>query len=130
MRTATERLLHWSPRVIGLLFAAFLSVFALDVFDEGHGFWKTRLALAIHLVPTAVVLGALALAWRWGWAGGLAFLGLGAWYVATAWGRFPWSAYVVIAGPLFLLGLLFVLDWRCARRRSKSGPPAPAAPTT
>ena len=130
MPTATERWLHWAPRVIGLLFAAFLSVFALDVFDEGHGFWKTLLALAIHLVPAAVVLGALALAWRRGWAGGLAFLGLGAWYLVTAWGRFPWSVYVVIAGPLFLLGLLFVLDWWCARRRSRSGRPAPSAPAT
>lgn len=124
MQTMAERLLHWSPRVIGLLFAAFLAVFALDVFDEGHGFWKTLLNLAIHLIPTAVVLGALALAWRWGWAGGVAFLGLGVWYAATAWGRFPWSVYVVIAGPLILLGLLFVLDWWYARRRRKARPAA------
>lgn len=118
MKRPIERLLRWTPRILGLLFAAFVSVFALDVFREGYPFWQTVLALAMHLIPTAVVLGALALSWRWGWAGGLVFLALGAWYVATAWGRFPWPTYLVIAGPLFLLGLLFELDWCYARLRT------------
>jgi hypothetical protein len=104
-------LLHWTPRILGLLFAAFVSVFALDVFGEGLTFWKTALALVMHLIPTAVVLVAIAISWRWGWAGGLIFLALGAWYLFTSWGRFHWSVYVLIAGPLLLLGLLFEIDW-------------------
>jgi hypothetical protein len=120
MRREIERLLHWTPRILGLLFAAFVSVFALDVFGEGYTFWQTILALTMHLIPTAVVLGALAISWRWGWAGGLVFLALGAWYLVTSWGRFHWSAYVVIAGPLFLLGLLFEIDWWYARLRTMS----------
>ena len=120
MRRTIERLLHWTPRILGLLFAAFVSVFALDVFGEGYTFWQTILALTMHLIPTAVVLGALAISWRWGWAGGLVFLALGAWYLVTSWGRLHWSAYVVIAGPLFLLGLLFEIDWWCARLRKMS----------
>ena len=121
MRRTIERLLHWTPRILGLLFAAFLSVFALDVFGEGYTFWQTILALTMHLIPTAVVLGALAISWRWGWAGGLVFLALGAWYLVMTWPRFHWSAYVVIAGPLFLLGLLFEIDWWYARLRKRSG---------
>lgn len=121
MRTTTERLLRWTPRILGLMFAAFLSVFALDAFDGGFAPWRTIPALAMHLIPAAVVLVALVISWRWGWAGGLVFLALGAWYLATSWGRFPWSTYVVIAGPMFLMGLLFEVDWWCARLRTRSG---------
>ena len=134
MRPPAERLLHWTPRILGLLFAAFLGVFALDAFGEADTPWRTALALMMHLLPTAVVLGALAVAWRWGWAGGVVFLALGAWYLSAAWGRFPWPTYVVIAGPLGLLGLLFEIDWWYNRRRAGSGssaaladPPAPSA---
>jgi hypothetical protein len=119
--TRGQQVLHWAPRILGLLFAGFLSIFALDVFGHDEPIGRTILALLIHLVPTALVLGALAVGWRRGWAGGLAFLGLAAWYLATTWGRFPWATYAVIAGPPVLVGLLFELDWWCARRRARSG---------
>jgi hypothetical protein len=115
-----ERLLHWTPRILGLLFAAFIGVFALDVFGEGDTFWQTILALTTHLTPSAIALGALTISWRRGWVGGLVFLALGAWYLVTTWGRFHLSAYVVIAGPLFLLGLLFEIDWWYTRHRTLS----------
>lgn len=121
MRHMTGQLLHWAPRVLGLLFAAFVSVFALDVFREGEPLRRVIPALLMHLIPTAAVLVALVIGWRWGWAGGLAFLGLGAWYLATAWGRFSWTTYAVIAGPLFLVGLLFEVEWWFARLRTRSG---------
>ena len=41
----------------------FLSLFALDVFGKGYGFWKTVPALAIHLVPVYIVVAVLAIAW-------------------------------------------------------------------
>ena len=37
--------LTWTPRILGLLFAAFLSLFALDVFEQGYQGWETVLAL-------------------------------------------------------------------------------------
>jgi hypothetical protein len=119
MQRTTERLLRWTPRVLALLFAAFVSVFALDVFSEGYTFGQTIVALMMHLIPTALVLGALAFAWRWPSAGGIVFFALAAWYVVGTWGRFHWSAYAVIAGPLFLLGLLFEIDWWYARFRRR-----------
>ena len=124
-RRSIEYLLHWSPRVLGLLFAVFVSLFALDVFGEGRTFWQNVLALFIHLIPTALVLVTLAAAWRWGWVGALVFVALGAYYVTTTWGRVHWSAHVVIAGPLLLLGLLFAIDWWYTRlpTRQKAGGP-------
>ena len=43
--------LFWTPRILCIVFALFLSLFSLDVFGEGYGFWETLLALLIHLVP-------------------------------------------------------------------------------
>ena len=106
-----KRGLFWTPRIIGILFAVFLSLFALDVFGEDRSFWETALALLIHLIPVYVVVLALVLAWRWAWVGAVVFTALAVLYVILAWGRFHWSAYAVISGPLVLLGVLFLFNW-------------------
>jgi hypothetical protein len=112
MKKPLGQILFWAPRILGILFAIFISIFALDVFDAGYGFWETLLALGMHLIPTGLVLVILLLAWRWAWLGGILFPVLGLLYLVTAWGRFDWSAYVVISGPLILEGILFLVDWR------------------
>ena len=43
---------------------------------QGYHFWRTILALKMHMIPTALVLGRVALAWRWGWVGRIVILGL------------------------------------------------------
>ena len=106
-----HRVLYWTPRVLCLVFAVFLGLFALDSFDEGPDLGRQVGAFLIHLVPTYLVLGILAVAWRWEWVGAVAFFGLGVLYLVMAWGRFHWSAYAVISGPLFLLAGLFLANW-------------------
>ncbi len=122
MKSSNVKVLYWMPRILGLLFAGFISIFALDVFQENHGFWPTLLALAMHLIPTAILLVLLAVAWRWELAGFLAFSGLAIFYVVAFWGRFHWSAYALISGPLFLLGGLFLLSWRQHAKPCLPGP--------
>ena len=116
MITSTNRLLFWTPRILCLLFAGFISLFALDVFDEHTGFWKTALALLVHLIPTAILLLILAVSWRWEWLGAILFPALGVAYLFAFWGRFHWSAYVIISGSLLLVGALFLLNWSCHSR--------------
>ena len=111
MTKPVKKLLFWAPRIICILFAAFLSLFALDVFEEGQGILKTIIALLIHLVPVYVVVIVLILSWRWEWIGAILFVGLGVFYIAWAWGRFTLVAYFGISGPLFLVGILFLLNW-------------------
>jgi len=111
MNVTKKRALFWMPRILCILFAVFLSLFALDVFGEGYGFWETILALLIHLVPTYVVVIALAIAWRWEWVGSILFIGLGVFYIVWTWGRFTWVTYLAISGPLFLVGVLFTFNW-------------------
>jgi len=111
MTRPVKRLLFWTPRILCILFAVFVSLFALDVFGEGYGFWGTMLALLMHLIPTGVILIVLAISWRWEWVGGVLFTALGVLYLAMSWGRFHWSAYLLISGPLFLVGVLFLINW-------------------
>jgi hypothetical protein len=95
-----------------MLFALFVSLFALDVFGEGYGFWETIWALLMHLIPTAIILVVLAISWRWEWAGGILLIALGVGYIVAFRGRADWTAYLLISGPLFLIGVLFLVNWR------------------
>ena len=104
-------LLYWSPRVLGILTATFLSLFALDALGPGIPWTQAILGLLIHLIPTYIVLGVLALAWRWEWIGALAFLALSLCYVVLSGGREHWTAYLAISGSLFAIGILFLAAW-------------------
>jgi hypothetical protein len=111
MNRNMKRVLFWSPRVLCILFAMFLSLFALDVFSEDTGFGEEILGLLIHLVPVYVVVILLIVAWRWEWVGAIAFVGLALFYLFQVWGREHWSACLAISGPLTLIGVLFLLNW-------------------
>jgi hypothetical protein len=112
MSPVARRWLFWTPRVLTILFAVFISLFAMDVFEGHQPLGQVLLALAMHLIPTGLVLLSLAIAWRWEWVGAVLFFGLGVAYIVTVRGRAQWDWYLFIAGPLFLVGLLFLLNWR------------------
>lgn len=110
MNETVRKILFWTPRVLGVLIALFISIFALDVFMEGYGFWETIAALLMHLIPTAIVLVILGIAWRWEKIGGILFILLGVLYITLFWDPDRLPAYLMISGPLFLVGILFLLD--------------------
>ena len=111
MNKTTKRLLFWTPRVVCILFAVFISLFALDVFSAGYSVPKTILALLMHLIPTGIIVIVLIISWRWEWVGAILFSALAALYVVWFWGRFPLLTYFCISGPLVLLGFLFMFNW-------------------
>ena len=111
MNEAGRQSLYLAPRILCIIFAAFLAIFALDVFTENNGFWQTVVALLMHLVPSFLILVVLAISWRWEWVGAVVFAALGVLYVVMAWGRFPMSVYFIISGPLFVIAGLFLVNW-------------------
>lgn len=123
MHRPLPQLAYWTPRILALFFAAFLALFSLDVLGTGLGFWKTAAVLALHLVPAALVLVVLAIAWRWEPVGAGIYLGFAVAYLLMALGRVHWSAIVVISGSLTVLGLAFLVAWRF--RPPRPAPPAP-----
>ena len=113
MHRPLERGLFWAPRILALLFALFLALFALDAFDgTAAPLADATGAFLMHLAPSAFVLALLVLAWRHELVGGLGFVALGVAYVSLVGGRFDWTASAVIAGPMLLVGVLFLLHRR------------------
>ena len=100
----------WSPRILSILFAGFISLFAMDVFSGHHGFMQTITALIMHLIPTLLIIVVLILSWKWEWIGGIAYIGIGIYYIImVGFGRISWI--MLISGPLFLIGILFLISW-------------------
>ncbi len=111
MSRAVRRLLFWTPRIICILFALLVSLFALDVFGQGQPLWRQILGFLIHLVPAYILVIVLIVSRRWEWVGGVIFPALGIIYIYMTRGRFPWLTYLVMAGPPILLGALFMAGW-------------------
>jgi len=119
MSAMSGKVLFWAPRVLSILFIAFLSMFALDVFDEHLGFWRTASALTVHLLPSIVLIAALIVAWRREWVGSMLYAAAGLLYVIWAVSvsrsvplsvRYIWM--LTIAGPAFVIAVLFLFNWR------------------
>lgn len=93
--TGIDRLLYWIPRIMSLLFVAFISLFAIDVFDEYHG-WELVLALFIHLLPSFVLLAGVIVAWKYDILDAIVFFGFVVLYVVWAGLDRPWTWYALI----------------------------------
>ena len=115
MTKTSRRLLLWSPRVLGTLVCLFLSLFALDVFGEGQGFVEALPAFAMHVAPMLGLLVIVGLSWRWEWIGGAVFTGMAAGYAYLA--REHWTWIPMISGPLLVVGVLYLWNWRLHQER-------------
>ncbi len=106
---------RWLPRLLAVVYALFLSLFAFDSW-EGVGFWEGLAGFVIHLLPVYLVTFALVVAWRWRALGGLLFIALAAGFtVAFGW-REP-ETLLLLALPLVVIGGLFLLDGYVGARR-------------
>jgi glucose-6-phosphate-specific signal transduction histidine kinase len=90
----------------------------LDVFGENLGFWRTVLALIMHLIPVFVLIAALILAWRWEWIGAVLYAAAGLLHIA-------WVLFIqhhlrpaaiqlgilMIDVPAFAIAGLFLANW-------------------
>ncbi len=118
MSKLSKRMLFWTPRILSIVFIAFLSLFALDVFGEQSGFWQTALAFVMHEIPVLLLIVALVLAWRWEWIGAALYAAAGLLYVSmgvtmsrppSVAMRLGWMA--MFAGPAFVIAGLFLAGW-------------------
>lgn len=98
------------PRTLAIIYIAFISLFALDVFGEGYGFFGTMLALFMHLIPSFILILCLVLAWKKPIIGGAIFVVLG--IIFTLWFRTYQriEVFLIISLPLFVIGIFFIVD--------------------
>ena len=107
MEKRWRKTIYWVPRILGILFAVFISLFALDVFGQGYSLWEIVVALVMHLVPTYIVVLLLLLSWRQEFIGGVNFVALSALYLLLFRNQ-HFLTYLLISGPAFLIGALFI----------------------
>jgi hypothetical protein len=106
-----NKTLFWTPRILTILFILFLGLFALDAFEGDQSLIKKLGGFIIHLIPNFVLILILIVAWKHEWVGTLAFALVGIAYIIMFWGRFPVATYLIISGPLFVIAVLFWLNW-------------------
>jgi len=118
------KFLYWTPRILSILFILFLSMFALDIFDINLGFWGTIVGLFMHLIPSFILIILLVVAWKYEWVGGIAFILAGILYIILLlinpqleWYMLSWS--LIIAGPAFIVGILWILNWKNKKKLKK-----------
>ncbi len=116
MRYETFR--YWTPRFVGGAYVGFLALFATDVFGSGLPPGRAALAFAIHLIPAAVAACVLAVAWFRPKVGACLYWLAAASYVILTRERGDPVAWLLIAGPPAIAGVLF---W-CSPKRQKETP--------
>lgn len=103
---------HLAATILGVLYAVALLVFAADVFNHEQNIAQTFYDILLHLLPTAVILLIVFVAYNRPLIGAIIYLVLGLMYIITGWARMHWSAHVLIAGPLLLLSALYITAWK------------------
>jgi hypothetical protein len=108
--------LYWAPRILSILFICFIALFSLDVFTPGLTISEMIFALLMHNIPTLVLAVILLVSWKFEIVGAVCFILAGMAYMVFVFtSEIPWyigfNWSLTIAGPAFLVGILFLLNW-------------------
>lgn len=115
MSANSREIVRWSPRIFAILYAVFVSLFALEAWGTGAGFWEELAAFIVHLMPTYFIVAALLIAWQRPWVGGILFIIL-AMVFGVVFGRGDPATLLLMALVPTAVGLLFMCDG-CLDRR-------------
>ena len=110
--------MYWTPRIASIVMLLFLAIFSFDVFEEGLGFWGTALGLFMHNLPVIILAVVLWISWKREIVGGIAFILAGLLYTISKINALPYS--LIIAGPLFAIGILFLMNWKRKKKRKEN----------
>ena len=105
-----KKIIYWLPRILSILFIAFISMFALDVFNEPQ--WL--LALFMHLIPSYFLIAITIVAWKHEMLGGVLFLIAG--FALLIFTHFE---ALIIGIPAFVIGFLFLITKRLFKAKGR-----------
>lgn len=105
----------WIPRVLAMILAILLAMFAMDVFLEGNDFWQTSEDFVTHLIPALSVVIILVIGWRRDGLASIGFLVLAvAYFVAlSGWKHVPETLTLTL--PPLGISLAFFARMRLLR---------------
>lgn len=117
--------IHWTPRVLSILFLLFLALFSLDVIEPGRSVMEIIIGLLMHNIPVFVLLILLIISWKYEIVGAVTFILAGLLYIGLIIfsGNFQWYMLIwalQLSGPAFLVGGLFLTEWIQKRKIPKN----------
>jgi len=111
-----SKLLFWTPRILSIPLLLFLTMFSFDVISPELTFWQILIGMFMHNIPVFILAIILIIAWKHEIVGSIAFYLAGLLYICLLlfrnqfeWYMLSWS--MIIAGPAFLIGTLFLIGW-------------------
>ncbi|MFH1182262.1 MAG: hypothetical protein V1702_04845 [Candidatus Woesearchaeota archaeon] len=127
MEKKINSFVYWTPRILGIIFVAFLALFSLDVFEAGGSAGGIALGLFMHNIPALILLAVIIISWKHEIVGGIVFILAGISFIILNLIREagtaivdPWYITVafslIIAVPSFLIGILFLVNWRMKKK--------------
>ncbi|MDP3352684.1 MAG: hypothetical protein Q8S44_02970 [Flavobacteriaceae bacterium] len=127
MKTSIK-IIHWLPRIMGIIAILFISLFALDPFDSELTIWQQITGFLMHMIPSFVLLTLLVVAWKWEYIGGIIFtiigLGLSPFVFIKNYemNNSIWTSLIVILTitiPFVLVGILFIVSHLIKKRNKE-----------
>lgn len=126
MSVKDGKFIYWTPRILAILIILFLAMFSLDVIGPGRSVGDILIGLIMHNIPVLILTALLMIAWKHELIGAITFISAGSLYFGLNVFRaihsdIPWylsiSWSLTIAGPAFLVGILFLINWKRKRRK-------------
>ncbi len=124
MRTSIK-IIHWMPRILCILAILFISMFALDSFNNELSLWQKIAEFSMHLIPSFVVIVLLIVAWKWELPGGILMIVLAIGFSPLVYSMNHGMNHSVIMSLLIVLminfpfvvtGVLFILSYFLKRK--------------
>jgi len=127
MKKKINKFIYWTPRILSIIFICFLALFSLDVISPELSFWQIVVGLFMHNIPVFILLIVLIISWKREIVGGIVFILAGLLYILMILmnmlrNSFEWymvSWIIIVAGPAFLIGILFIVNWLKKRNNHK-----------
>lgn len=128
---ASVRILHWMPRIICIIAILFISKFAMNAIESYLTIWQQVLLLLVHLIPAALLVGLLVIAWKWELPGGILFTLIGFTLAPIIYQHnynmdqsmgMSLGFVMLFALPLVIIGILFILSFVKRRKYRMMNP--------
>lgn len=115
-----NKFIYWTPRILSILYIIFLAMFSLDVITPEANFLEIVIGLLIHNIPVFILIVILLISWKYEIVGAIVFILAGVLYLLnvliTIIRTPPFELHylvtiLIISGPAFLIGILFLIGW-------------------
>ncbi len=117
--TPKTKILHSIPRIICIAAILFVSIFALDAFEEGKSIVEQITAFLIHLIPSFVLIVFLIIAWKRELIGGIIFCAVALIFTPIVFthnlnaNHSVWMSIGIISSitlPFLIVGIMFIIS--------------------